>query len=47
MGALAQANIFGTMAGILGTINRKNAKFQEQVDSANQNMKNMHLPSRL
>jgi hypothetical protein len=36
--------MFGTIAVILQTFNRKSQRFVEQVDIANTSMKNMHLP---
>jgi regulator of protease activity HflC (stomatin/prohibitin superfamily) len=47
MGALVNANIFGTIAVIAQTINRKAQRFQEQIDVANTSMKNMKLPESL
>jgi len=40
------ANIFGTMASIFQSINRKSQRFQEQIDLANTSMKNMKLPEK-
>lgn len=44
LGALFNAYMFGTIAVILQTFNRKSQRFVEQVDIANTSMKNMHLP---
>ena len=41
------ANIFGTIANIFQSINRKAQRFQEQIDVANTSMKNMKLPETL
>ena len=41
------ANIFGEMASIFQSINRKSQKFQEQLDIANTNMKHLRLPDKL
>jgi hypothetical protein len=46
IGALMNANIFGTMASIFQSINRKSQRFQEQIDLANTSMKNMKLPEK-
>ena len=46
-GALMNANIFGTIANIFQSINRKAQRFQEQIDVANTSMKNMKLPEHL
>jgi len=46
-GALMNANIFGTIANIFQSINRKAQRFQEQIDVANTSMKNMKLPEPL
>jgi len=44
MGAIVNANIFGSMAIILSVLNRKTSEFQNQIDIANTAMKNMKLP---
>lgn len=46
-GALINANIFGTIAVIAATFNRKAQRFQEQIDVSNTSMKNMKLPENL
>lgn len=46
-GALVNANVFGTLSSIFSTINRKAQKFQEAIDQANTNMKNMRIPENL
>ena len=46
-GALMNANIFGTIANIFQSINRKAQRFQIQIDVANTSMKNMKLPEHL
>lgn len=42
-GAIINANIFGEMAVLVQVLNRKSAKFQDQVDTANTAMKNISL----
>ena len=42
-GALVNANIFGTIAVLVASFNRKAQRFQEQIDIANTSMKNMKL----
>ena len=44
MGAIINANIFGELAVLLGSINRKRTKIQEKIDTANTVMKNIRLP---
>eukprot|EP00347_Sterkiella_histriomuscorum_P001244 403372776 len=44
LGAIVNANIFGSMAIILTALNRKTNEFQNQIDIANTAMKNMNLP---
>jgi len=46
-GALINANIFGTIAVIVTSLNRKAQRFQEKIDVANTSMKNMKLPENL
>ena len=46
-GALMNANIFGTIANMFSSINRRARRFQEQIDVANTSMKNMKLPESL
>lgn len=43
-GAIINANIFGNMAVILQSLNRKATTFQEKLDNANETMKNLKLP---
>ena len=45
--AMVNANILGTIAVIIQTINRRASRFQEQIDIANTAMKNMKLPEEL
>ena len=45
--ALINANILGTIAVIIQTMNRRASRFQEQIDIANTAMKNMKLPEEL
>ena len=47
IGAIINANIFGNMAVLLQGINRKAARFQEKLDTANTAMKNMKIPENL
>lgn len=47
LGALFNAYMFGTIAVIFQTFNKKSQKFIEQLDIANTSMKNMHLPSHI
>lgn len=47
IGAFSNAYMFGTIAVILQTFNRKSQRFVEQVDIANTSMKNMHLPEEI
>ena len=47
VGAIINANIFGNMAILLQGMNRKAARFQEQIDTANTAMKNMKLPEEI
>ena len=42
-GAIINANIFGNMAVLIQNMNRKDTKFQEQIDTANTAMKNLKL----
>ena len=44
MGAIINANIFGELAVLLASINRKRTQFQEKIDTANTVMKNISLP---
>ena len=46
-GAFINAQIFGTIAVIVQTFNRKAQKFQDQIDVSNTSMKNMKLPPEL
>lgn len=45
--AMINANILGTIAVIIQTMNRRASRFQEQIDIANTAMKNMKLPEDL
>jgi hypothetical protein len=45
--AIINANILGTIAVIIQTMNRRASRFQEQFDLANTAMKNMKLPEEL
>ena len=47
MAAMVNANILGTIAHIIQTMNRRASRFQEQIDIANTAMKNMKLPTEL
>ena len=47
LGALIIANIFGTFAVVVTSLNRKNSKFQEKIDTANSSMLNMKIPELL
>lgn len=42
-GAMLQATMFGQVAGIVQSMNRKSQAFQERIDVANTSMKNMQL----
>mmetsp|Transcript_11975 Transcript_11975/g.18493 ORF Transcript_11975/g.18493 Transcript_11975/m.18493 type:complete len:179 (-) Transcript_11975:428-964(-) len=44
VGSLVIANIFGTMAVVFTTLNRRSQKLQEKIDMANTSMLNMKLP---
>lgn len=46
-GAMANANLFGTMVDVLSSINYKGHETREQLDRANIMMKNMKLPDKL
>jgi len=45
--AIVNANIFGNMAVIIASLNRKFSRFQEKIDTANTSMTNMKLPHEL
>ena len=45
LGAIINANIFGNMAVLLSSLNRKAATFQEKLETANETMKNLKVPS--
>jgi len=47
LGALIIANIFGTFAVVVTSLNRKNSKFQDKIDTANSSMLNMKIPELL
>ena len=47
LGAIINANIFGELAVLVQALNRKSARFQEQIDTANTAMKNLKLPEDL
>ena len=44
IGALMNANIFGEVAVIVTSANRKSMKFQERIDMTRNSMKNLNLP---
>lgn len=46
-GAIINANIFGNMAVILSSLNKKSTTFQEKLDNGNETMKNLKIPSKL
>lgn len=46
-GALITAVLFGEMAVLMSSLNRKSTRFQEIQDTANTAMKNMKLPEEL
>lgn len=46
-GAIINANIFGNMAVILQSLNKKATNFQEKMDSVNETMKNLNIPMEL
>jgi hypothetical protein len=46
-GAIINANIFGNMAVILQSLNKKSTNFQEKLDIANETMKNLNIPMKL
>ena len=46
-GAFAQANMFGSMLSILGSINKKNHETMTQLEETAKVMKNMKLPEKL
>jgi hypothetical protein len=45
-GAIINASIFGNIAVILQTLNRKQTEFQDKLDNANSAMKNLGIPQR-
>ncbi|CAI2370632.1 unnamed protein product [Moneuplotes crassus] len=45
--AIINANIFGNMAVILQSLNKKATNFQEKLDNANETMKNLRIPRAL
>ena len=47
LGALWNANIFGTIIQMFQSMNRKADIFQSQIDTANTSMKNMKMPEDL
>jgi hypothetical protein len=47
LGAIINANIFGQLAVILSSINRKASNFQEKFDITTTTMKNLNLPEKL
>jgi len=46
-GSIINANIFGNMAVILQSLNKKATSFQEKLDNANETMKNLKIPTDL
>lgn len=47
MGALINANMFGQLAVIVSTINRKTTQFHDKIDISNTAMKNLGVPEQL
>jgi len=47
MGAIINANIFGELAVLVESMNKRAAMFQESVDTVNTAMNNLHLPIEL
>ena len=43
LGAVINANIFGNLAVIIGELNKKASRFQENIDTANTAMKNLKI----
>jgi hypothetical protein len=44
MAAIINANIFGNMAVLIQSLNRKSANFQERMEYASETMKNLRIP---
>lgn len=47
IGAIINANIFGELAVLLSSINKKAMEFQSKIDTANTAMKNIKLPNNI
>ena len=47
IGAIASAFVFGNMAALMATINKKSNNFDEQLDLVNATMRSMRLPETL
>ena len=47
IGAIINANLFGQLAVIFSSLNRKASSFQEKFDSTTSTMKNLNLPEKL
>ena len=47
IGAIINANLFGQLAVIFSSLNRKASNFQEKFDSTTSTMKNLNLPEKL
>lgn len=44
LSAIINANIFGNMAVVIQSLNRKAANFQEKMEYASETMKNLNIP---
>lgn len=47
LGSIVSAFVFGNMAAIMASINRKSNSFDEQLDLVNMTMRSMRLPDYL
>ena len=47
MGAIVTAFIFGNMAALMASINKKDSYFQEQLDIVSQTMRSLKLPEKM
>jgi len=47
IGAVVSAFIFGNMAALMATMNKKSTHFDEQLDLVNATMKSMKLPEEM
>lgn len=47
IGSITTAFIFGNMAALMATINKKDSHFQEQLDMISQTMRSLKLPEKM